>query len=68
MDLIGHEMWTRKRFGAAPLQVIVDSQDDDLITKSLKEIIKGAIIMDPQERLTAQDVLDKLNHVSHLLF
>ena len=63
MDLIGQEMSTRKRFNAPEVKVVLDSQDDDTVTKLIKGVIKEAIIVDPTKRLTAEEVLKKLNEV-----
>ncbi len=62
---IGQEMNTRKEYNAPDVKVVVVSQEDDSITKLIKDVIKGAIAMDPMQRLTAQDVLQKLNHVCY---
>ncbi len=63
---IGQEMNTRKKYKAPDVKVVVVSEDDDPITKLIKEVIRGAVAVDPKQRLTAQDVLQKLKEVKNI--
>ncbi len=57
---IGHLMYIRKEDGDQPLSIITEKADDDDFTKLVKSIVIEATHVEPQQRITAEYIYQRL--------